>query len=50
MLEATDNNKINPLENIGAITLFNSFDTRNFYKLANEIHQTEKIISHARLH
>ncbi len=36
MLEMCDNNKINPLENIGAITLFNSCNTRNFFNLANE--------------
>ena len=30
-----ENNKINPLENIGAITLFNSRKNEMFYKLAN---------------
>ena len=30
-----ENNKINPLENIGAITLFNSRKNEIFYKLAN---------------
>ncbi len=50
-MEATVDNKINPLENIGANTLFNSCNTQIFANLAIErIFQTEKIIKYARSH